>query len=185
MLPELMMKTVTLKDKSFILSIDADTIQQRIAGLAAQVSEELKGMEPIFIAVLNGSFIFAADLVKKLSIPCEITFVRVASYEGTDSTGVVRNMLGLHENIKDRNVVVIEDIVDRGDTIMFIMEELTKHQPASVKIASLLFKPKALRHDIKVDYVGFEVPNDFLVGYGLDYDGLGRNLNEIYVLKPE
>lgn len=136
----------------------------------------------MFVAVLNGAFLFAADLLKHVSCECEITFVRVSSYAGTQSTGQVRNLIGLNENIEGRTIIIIEDIVDTGDTAMYLFNELKKQQPAEIKIASLLLKPNALKHDLKVDYTGFEVPNDFLVGFGLDYDGIGRNLNDIYTL---
>jgi len=177
------MDKVTIRDKTFTISISSDQIQKRIAELAAQISTDLEGKKPIFVSVLSGAFLFSADLMKRISMHCEITFVRVSSYAGTQSTGHVKSLVGLSESIKGRNVIVLEDIVDTGDTVMYLLEELKKNNPADIRIASLLFKPKALKHDIKIDYVGFEVPNDFLVGYGLDYDGLGRNLNDIYKIE--
>ncbi|CAN5642000.1 hypoxanthine phosphoribosyltransferase [soil metagenome] len=176
------METVKIHDKEFRISIHSKDIQSRIAALGKQVSEEMNGKKPMFVAVLNGAFLFAADLLKHVSCECEITFVRVSSYAGTQSTGQVRNLIGLNENIEGRTIIIIEDIVDTGDTAMYLFNELKKQQPAEIKIASLLLKPNALKHDLKVDYTGFEVPNDFLVGFGLDYDGIGRNLNDIYTL---
>ncbi len=176
------MDKVKIHDKEFRISISAEKIQSRIAELGKQVSAEMKGSKPLFVAVLNGAFLFAADLLKNVSCECEITFVRVSSYAGTQSTGQVRNLIGLNENIEGRTIIIIEDIVDTGDTAIYLLKELQKQHPQEIKIASLLLKPKALKHELKVDYIGFEVPNDFLVGYGLDYDGLGRNLNDIYTL---
>lgn len=177
------MSKVKLKDKSFRISIPAEKIQKRIEELALEVNAEMKDKNPLFIVILNGAFLFASDLIKKINVDCEITFVRVASYDGTESTGKIRNMLGLHENVKDRNVIIVEDIVDRGETMQFLLSEINKFHPADIKVATLLFKPAALKYDIDLHYIGFEVPNDFLVGFGLDYDGLGRNLNDIYVLE--
>jgi hypoxanthine phosphoribosyltransferase len=176
------MQKVKIHDKEFRVSITAGEIQKRITELGKQLSSDMDGKKPVFIAVLNGSFLFAADLLKNVTCECEITFVRVSSYAGTQSTGVVRNLVGLNEKIEDRNIIIVEDIVDTGDTVMYLMNELKKERPKEIRLASLLLKPEALKHSIHVDYTGFEVPNDFLVGYGLDYDGLGRNLNDIYTL---
>lgn len=176
------MERVTIKDKTFSISIPSSRIQERIAEMAEQISQEYKGKNPVFVCVLNGAFLFAADLFKRVTIECEISFVRVSSYAGTQSTGVVKNLIGISENIKGRPVVILEDIVDTGDTAVYLFGEIGKQHPSQIKFASLLLKPKALRHNLTVDYIGFEVPNDFLVGYGLDYDGLGRNLNDIYKL---
>ena len=176
------MKRVKVKDKEFVLSIDAETIRKRIAELAAQIEKDLNGEIPVFVCVLNGSFLFAADLFRGMTKEAEVTFIRVSSYSGTSSTGVVKNVVGINDSLKGRTVIIVEDIVDTGDTAVYLIDELKKHEPAKIKFASLLLKPAALLQEVKLDYVGFEVPNDFLVGFGLDYDGLGRNLNDIYKL---
>jgi len=174
-------QTITIKDKSFSLSISSDSIQNRIKELAKQINADYKDKRPLFISVLNGAFLFTADLFKQLDIDCEISFLRVSSYEGgVASTGQLRNLLWVNEDIRNRHIILLEDIVDKGDTATFILEELNKQEPADIRIATLLLKPNALKYDIKIDYVGFEIPNDFIVGYGLDYDGLGRNLSNIY-----
>jgi hypoxanthine phosphoribosyltransferase len=177
-----MNQKVKIRDKEFRVLIDADRIRQRVEEIALQINADYKGKSPLFLGVLNGAFLFAADLFKKIDLTCELSFIRVSSYQGTASTGQVKNLIGLNENITDRDVIIIEDIVDTGDTMLYLFEELKRQKPASVKLATAVFKPAALRHPITPDYVGFEVPPAFLVGYGLDYDGLGRNLNDIYVL---
>ncbi|MBL0032180.1 MAG: hypoxanthine phosphoribosyltransferase [Bacteroidetes bacterium] len=176
------MESVIIKDKRFEVNIPAAKIDQRIKELGAKLNEDLKDTRPIFVSVLNGSFIFAADLFREIKMEAEITFIRVSSYSGTESTGTVKSVVGIKENLEGRTVVIIEDIVDTGDTAIYLIDELKKQNPEKILFASLLLKPDALRHPVKIDYVGFEVPNDFLVGYGLDYDGLGRNLKDIYKL---
>ncbi len=177
------MKEVRILDKDFELFIDADTIQASIKGIAADINRDLEGEKPIFIAILNGSFMFAGDLMKHVTIPCEITFVRIASYRGMKSTEDVKEILGLREDIKDRTVVILEDIVDTGFTLEMLLNQFKEYQPKKIKVATLLFKPKALKRDVKPDYVALDIPNDFIVGYGLDYDGYGRNLEDIYKIK--
>ena len=177
------MKSVTIKDKEFELFIDNSSIEQNIERVANQINEDLKGKEPIFITVLNGAFMFAGELMKKVNIPSEITFVRLASYQGTSSTEIVQQLLGLNQSIEGRNVVIVEDIVDTGNTMVALKAILNEMNPSDIKIATLLFKPKALKHELNIDYVAMEIPNDLIVGYGLDYDGYGRNLNDIYILK--
>jgi hypoxanthine phosphoribosyltransferase len=176
------MDRITLKDKTFTINIPQAKIQQRIAEMAQEINSDLKGASPVFLCVLNGAFLFASDIFRRINIECEISFLRVSSYEGTKSSGTVKSLVGVSDNLKDRVVVILEDIVDTGDTAVYLLDELKKHQPREVRFASLLFKPNALRQELKLDYIGFEVPNDFLVGYGLDYDGLGRNLQDIYKL---
>jgi hypoxanthine phosphoribosyltransferase len=175
---------VTLKDKNFIIKIPSSVIQQRVTELAAEINSDYQGKNPVIVGVLTGAALFAVDLFKQLDIDCELTFIRVSSYEGgLASTGKVSAVVGLKENIENRHVLMIEDIVDTGHTAMHLFSELKKSNPASLKIATALFKPAALQHQFTPDYTGFIVEPDFLVGYGLDYDGLGRNLNDIYVLK--
>jgi len=174
-------KSIKIKEKEFRVAISSETIQEAVRTIAGRMNKELEGKCPLFIAVLNGSFLFAADLLKSITIDCEITFVKLASYNGTSSTGIVKELVGLSENIKDRTIVVLEDIVDTGITLESLFAQLKKQDPKELKVAALLFKPEAYTKNIKVDYVGMEVKNEFLVGYGLDYDGLGRNYRDIYV----
>lgn len=176
------MHKVTLKDKTFRVNIPANEIDKAVGEVARRINSDLKYKKPLFLSVLNGSFMFTSDLMKKLTIECEISFVKVSSYYGTSTTGSVKELIGLGENIKGRTVVIIEDIVDTGLTIEAVVKQLIEMEPAEIKIATLLYKPEAYRGRIELDYVAIVVPNDFLVGYGLDYDGLGRNLPDIYVL---
>lgn len=174
---------ITIKDKQFELFIEQEVIELAIKRIAQQINADLKDKNPIFLAVLNGSFMFAGELMKEVNIPSEITFVRLASYRGTTTTENVQEVLGLNEGIEGRNVVIVEDIVDSGHTMTSLLKELGNHKPASIKIATLLFKPAALVKKLDLDYVALEIPNDFIVGYGLDYDGYGRNLKDIYKIK--
>jgi hypoxanthine phosphoribosyltransferase len=176
------MAKVTVKDKVFEISIPHERILEQVHKLAEKINHDLKGQNPLFICVLNGSFIFAADLLKKINIDCGISFIKMASYQGTSSTGDVKTLVGLDGDIRNRVVVIIEDIVDTGNTIVALVNQLSTYNPKDVKIATLLFKPGAYVKDIKIDYIALEVSNEFLVGYGLDYDGLGRNLENIYSL---
>lgn len=155
---------------------------ERIAQMAAEIDKDYAGKRPLFIAILNGSFMFASDLFKYISIEAEICFIKLASYKGTKSTGQVITAIGLDTDIVDRHVVILEDIIDTGKTMNEFLPQLQNQQPASLKIAALLHKPEATAYPITIDYLGFSVPNKFLLGYGLDYDGLGRNLKEIYQL---
>lgn len=173
---------VKLHDKSFEINIPATEIQNRILELGRMIDGAYQNKTPVFLIVLNGAFLFAADLLKATTIHCEVNFIRVSSYAGTSTTGAVKNVLGLSQSLKDRDVIIVEDIIDTGHTMVFLLNEIMKHQPASIEIASLLLKPEALQHTIEAKYIGFSVPNDFLVGYGLDYDELGRNLKDIYKL---
>ncbi len=176
------MSVIQVHDKQFEPYISAEKIQQRIQELATSISNDLKGEKPLFIAILNGSFMFAADVFKYLTIEAEISFIKLASYKGMKSTGNVVQAIGLDEDLYGRTVVILEDIVDTGKTLSQFLPQLEHQQPKKLMIASLLTKPEALQHPIKIDYLGFSVPNKFLLGYGLDYDGLGRNLPEIYKL---
>jgi len=178
------MKEVKLKDKEFRVSIPAEKIHEVIADMAAKINNDYKDKNvPLFISILNGSFMFTADLLKNISFNCEITFLKLSSYKGTSTTGTVKQLIGVNEKIADRDIIVLEDIVDTGITLEQIIEQLKTYNPSSVKVASLLFKPAAYQKSINIDYVGMEIPNDFIIGYGLDYDGLGRNLADIYTLK--
>jgi hypoxanthine phosphoribosyltransferase len=175
------MEIVRLHDLHFTPFLSAESIAQRVKELAAQLSRELEHEQPLFIGILNGVFVFASDLLKQMHIDCEITFVKLSSYDGTTSSGKVRTSIGLNDEITGRNVIVLEDIIDTGKTVSQFTQELKKLNPESIRVVTLLFKPDALEYDLEIDYIGFKVPNKFLVGYGLDYDGLGRNLKDIYV----
>lgn len=174
------MDRIRVKDKSFELYINRTTIQNRIAEIAQQIDSDYTGKSPMFIGVLNGAFIFAADLIRALSIPSEISFIKLSSYNSTTTTGSVKNIIGLKNNISDRHIIIVEDIVDTGTTMQDMLEQLKAHTPASIAIATLLSKPDARKFDIKADYTGFEIPDKFVVGYGLDYDEHGRDLPDIY-----
>lgn len=174
---------ITVNDKTFVPFIEADAIQTRIAELAEQINQDYADKKPLLVVILNGAFLFAADLMKRLTIPCEITFLRVSSYKGTSSTGQLKEVLGLTEPIAQRDLIVIEDIVDTGRTLHDICNQLQTQEPASLAIATLLYKPEALQKPLDLAYVGFEIENRFVLGYGLDYDGLGRNSPNILVLK--
>jgi len=173
-------KKIKVLDKEFEISIPAEKIQKRIAEIAQDLSRDYKDMDPVFLGILNGSFMFASDLFKNIEINAQITFLKLASYQGTTSAGNVKQLIGLNQDIKDRHVIIMEDIVDTGITLETIMRQLSGYQPASVKIVTLLFKPDSYEKDIPLDYVGFSIPNDFILGYGLDYDGYGRNTEDIY-----
>ena len=176
------MSKVTIKDKTFRTSMSEAQIKARVKELAQQMSRELDGKHPLFLAVLNGAFIFAADLMREMTIPCEISFVKLASYQGTVSSGKVTEVIGINEDLTGRTVVIVEDIVETGLTIKCMMEQIGTRNPASVQVCTLFFKPDMLREDLKLDYVAFPIPNDFILGYGLDYDGDGRGLKDLYVL---
>jgi len=179
------MSIIQVIDKKFKPFITAAEIDARIKEMAAEISKDYGGKKPIFIAILNGSFMFASDLFKSITGDAEICFIKLASYKGTKSTGNVITSIGLDEPLKERHVVIIEDIVDTGNTLTKFLPQLYNQQPASLQIAALLHKPEALEHPLDLKYVGFSVPNKFLLGFGLDYDGLGRNLAEIYQLVEE
>lgn len=176
------MDKIKVRDREFAVSIPEEKIKARVAEIAAQISHDLEGKRPLFLAVLNGSFVFAADLLRGIDTPSEISFVRMASYEGTSSTGNVKQLIGLKEDIKDRTVVIVEDIIDSGLTMVHLLDLLKEKQPADIKIAALLVKPGNLKVNLDIPYCCFEIPNDFIVGYGLDYDGEGRNLPSIYTV---
>jgi hypoxanthine phosphoribosyltransferase len=175
------MKQVKIHDKTFELYIPYEKIRGVVETMADKMNRDLVGKNPLFICILNGSFMFAAELFKRINlIEAEISFVKLASYEGDKTTGTVKQLIGLNENIEGRTVVILEDIVDTGITIENILEQLKNLRPKEVKIATLLLKPESLQKEVQLDYIGLEIPNDFIVGYGLDYDGQGRNLINIY-----
>ncbi|MCL2097133.1 MAG: hypoxanthine phosphoribosyltransferase [Bacteroidales bacterium] len=176
------MKKVTLHDKTFALSIPYSDIQQAIEKIAAQINKDTVGETPIFVCLLNGAFMFAADLLKLIEMPAEVSFIKYSSYAGTQSVGEVSELIGLNTDLKGRTVIVIEDIIDTGLTINKLLKDLQPKELKRVKIATLLFKPEAFKGDYVIDYVGMSIPNDFIVGYGLDYNELGRNLKDIYTL---
>jgi len=174
------MKEIQLKDKRFAIEISEDHILKQVRRVAEKINNDLAEKKPLFLVVLNGAFMFASDLMKNIDIDCEISFVKLSSYQGTQSTEKVKELIGLNENLKGRTVVIVEDIVDTGITMEGIINDLHKKGVAETRIATLLFKPEAFQKSYKVDYIGMEIPNDFIVGYGLDYDGLGRNFRDIY-----
>lgn len=174
---------ISIKDKIFVPYITANSLNRKVAEIGSEISKDFKDDCPVLIAVLNGSFMFLSDLAKSISIPIEISFVKISSYKGIQSTGTVKSLLGIDINLENRSVIIVEDIIDTGLSMKHLMEMVEKEKPKKIAVATLLFKPEALIFPIKVDYTGFEIPNKFVVGYGLDFDGLGRNLPEIYQLK--
>ncbi|MBQ0050419.1 MAG: hypoxanthine phosphoribosyltransferase [Bacteroidales bacterium] len=172
-----------VKDKDFRISIPEAQIREQVKRVAMEINRDYAGQEPVFLAVLNGAFIFAADLLREITLPCEISFVKMASYDGEHSTGKVRDLIGLDSNITDRPVIIIEDIVDTGLTMAHMLDTLRKQKPKSIDICTLLLKPDKLCVDIDVRYRCLEIPNDFIVGYGLDYNQQGRNTRDIYTLQ--
>ena len=177
------MSILKILDKEFVPYLSEQQIQEKITILAAQLNKDYAGKKPIFLSILNGSFLFTADLFKQITIEAEVSFIKLASYKGTSSTGNVITAIGLDANVNGRDVIILEDIIDTGKTLHHYLPELASHQPASIKIAVLLNKTEALAFPVKVDYTCFDIPNKFVVGYGLDYDGLGRNSKDIYQLK--
>jgi hypoxanthine phosphoribosyltransferase len=176
------MDSITVKDKSFRPYISEEEISASVDQVALAINADYKGSQPLFLGVLNGSFMFFGDLLKAIQLECTVSFVKLASYEGTNTTGIVNELIGLNEDISGRDVILVEDIVDTGNTLVKLFDSLSDKNPKSIKIATLLFKPAAYQKSYVIDYVGKEIPNDFVLGYGLDYDGLGRNLSSIYVL---
>jgi hypoxanthine phosphoribosyltransferase len=176
------MKEAVILDKRFRELITGDAIGKRVAELAEQINHDFEGKEVVFLGILNGAFLFAADLFKKINLKARISFVKLASYEGTKSSGSVKELIGWNEDIKGMQIIIIEDIVDTGHTLELIIGELRVRKVGGIKTATLLFKPDAYTKKLPIDYIGFKIPNDFVVGYGLDYDGFGRNLPSVYTL---
>ena len=179
------MSTVKIKDKTFRTSIPEAEILKRVQVVADRINHDMADKNPLLLAVLNGSFIFAADLMRMITIPCEISFVKLASYQGTTSTGKITEVLGINEDITGRTVIIVEDIVESGLTMKRMIETLGTRNPASVHICTLLLKPEKLKVSLNIEYAAMEIPNDFILGYGLDYDQQGRNLRDIYTLVEE
>lgn len=176
------MEKIQIKDKCFKTFIKEEEILREVARVADEINRDLKDDNPLFVSVLNGSFMFTSDLMKHINIPCEISFVKLASYQGTSSTGVVKELVGLSESIEGRTVVIVEDIVDTGHTMTKLLAKMKEQNPKQLRIATLLVKPDKLEVELKLDYVAMRIPNDFIVGYGLDYDGYGRNYRDIYTV---
>lgn len=177
------MDSVIVKDKTFRPFIPVEEIEKRVAEIGQQISRDLEGKNPLFLAILNGSYVFAADLLRHITTPCEISFVRVSSYSGMQSTGKLTEVIGLKENIEGRTLVIVEDIIDSGFTMEGLVKTLEAKNPADLRICTLLTKPGNMKVKLDIPYCAFEIPNDFIVGYGLDYDGYGRNLPSIYVVE--
>lgn len=171
---------VKIGNLEFVPFIDHSTILERIAVIGAQISHEFEGKDPLFVPILNGAFMFAADLMKEVSIPCEVSFVKVASYQNETSTGEVKEILGIQADIKGRHVILVEDIIDTGLTMSHLVRSLKEFEPASLTVATLFVKPESLVTPVAIGYSGFEIPNKFIVGYGLDYQGKGRNYRDVY-----
>jgi hypoxanthine phosphoribosyltransferase len=176
------MSVIKVHDKSFETYLSEEIILKRVKELAADITKDYAGKRPLFIAILNGSFMFASDLFKQLNIEAELCFIKLASYKGMKSSGNVVTSIGLDDDLFGKEVVIVEDIVDTGKTLHNFLPKLLHQQPKSLKIVTLLHKSEATEYPLQLDYVGFDIPNKFVVGYGLDYDGLGRNLKEIYQL---
>ncbi len=179
------MSVITVHDKTFVPYLPENLILEKVKELAAQLDKDYAGKKPLFIAILNGSFMFTADLFKYLTIEAEICFIKLASYKGTKSTGQVVTAIGLDTDINDRHIVILEDIIDTGKTMNEFLPQLRNQQPASLKVAVLLHKPDATVFPVNIDYCCFSIPNKFVLGYGLDYDGLGRNIRELYQLREQ
>ncbi|MBP5711586.1 MAG: hypoxanthine phosphoribosyltransferase [Prevotella sp.] len=176
------MNIIKIKDKTFKTFIPEEKILESIKVIADRINEDMKDKNPLFMAVLNGSFIFAADLMRMITIPCQISFVKLASYQGTTSTGKITEVFGVNEDLSGRTIIIVEDIVDTGLTMKRMIESLGTRHPESVHICTLLLKPDKLQVDIDIEYAAMEIPNDFIVGYGLDYDQEGRGLRDIYTI---
>lgn len=179
------MDPITIHDKKFKISYPESEILERVKAVADRINKDMAGKNPLFLAVLNGSFIFAADLMRMITIPCEISFVKLASYQGTMSTGKIKEVIGINEDISGRTVIIVEDIVESGLTMKRMIDSLGTRNPESVHICTLLLKPEKLTVDLNIEYAAMEIPNDFIVGYGLDYNQQGRNLRDIYTLVEE
>lgn len=178
------MNRIKVLDKEFVPSITAEEIMTQVRRVASEINRDYEGESPLFLVVLNGAFVFAADLMREITLPAEISFVKLASYDGLASTGTVREVIGLNTDITGRPIIIVEDIVESGITMAHMMDTLKRQNPKSIDICTLLLKPEKLEVRLDIRYVAMEIPNDFILGYGLDYDGLGRGLKDIYTLLP-
>lgn len=176
------METIQVKDKKFAISIKEEEILKQVDRVAAEINRDFAGKNPLFLSVLNGAFMFTSDLMKRITIPCEVQFVKLSSYDGMDTTGKVKKMIGLNDDIKGRSVVIVEDIVDTGITMKNLLDDLKTQEPAEVDVCALLVKPEKLKVELELKYVAMQIPNGFILGYGLDYDGYGRNYPNIYTV---
>ncbi|MBO7437940.1 MAG: hypoxanthine phosphoribosyltransferase [Bacteroidaceae bacterium] len=176
---------IQVKDREFEVFLKEEDIQKEIKRVAAEINRDYAGKQPLFLCVLNGSFMFAADLLKDVNIPCNVSFVKVSSYQGTDTTGKVKELMGLQEDVEGRHIIIVEDIVDTGYTMRDVLDSLAEKKAASVQVCALLCKPDKLKVDINLKYLAMNIPNGFIVGYGLDYDGFGRNSRDIYKIVKE
>ena len=174
---------IQVLDKQFEVSIPESEIRRQVGRVASEITRDYEGQTPVFLAILNGSFIFAADLLREISLPCEVSFVKLASYEGVNSTGRIHEMIGLNVDITDRPVIIIEDIVESGLTMAHMLETLSRHNPRSIDVCTLFLKPNKLKVQLDIRYRCFEIPDDFILGYGLDYNQQGRNTKDIYTIK--
>ncbi len=180
------METVRIHGRTFRVAYHEGEILRAVKAVADRINRDMEGKNPLFLAVLNGAFVFAADLLRMVTVPCEVSFVKLASYQGTLSTGKVKEVIGINEDLSGRHVVIVEDIVESGHTMKRMIATLGTRNPASISVCTLLHKPARLEErDLRLDYVAMEIPNDFIVGYGLDYDGQGRNLRDIYSIESE
>ena len=179
------MGTIQVKDRELEVFLKEEDIQKEIKRVAAEINRDYVGKEPLFLCILNGSFMFAADLLKDVNIPCNVSFVKVSSYQGTDTTGKVKELMGLQEDVEGRHIIIVEDIVDTGYTMRDVLDSLAQKKAASVQVCALLCKPDKLKVDINLKYLAMNIPNGFIVGYGLDYDGFGRNSRDIYKIVKE
>ena len=176
------METIQVKDRKFTISITEEEILKQVDRVAAEINRDFAGKNPLFLSVLNGAFMFTSDLMKRITIPCEVQFVKLSSYDGMDTTGKVKKMIGLNDDIKGRSVVIVEDIVDTGITMKNLLDDLKTQEPAEVDVCALLVKPEKLKVELELKYVAMQIPNGFILGYGLDYDGYGRNYPNIYTV---
>lgn len=176
------MSIIKIKDKTFKTSIPEAEILERVKAIADRINVDMAGKNPLLLGMLNGSFVFAADLMRMITVPCEISFVKMSSYQGTSSTGKVKELIGLNEDIKGRTIIIVEDIVESGLTMQKIIETLKAKEPEAVHVCTMLLKPDCLKVPLDIKYAAIEIPNDFIVGYGLDYDQQGRNLRDIYTV---